>query len=160
MSEQRITIEQIRQWAHAQDHTWDVPLLVAALRRHKAWKAGGAWCVDGDAWTYLLGVVDMAAIKRWEALIKEAGFEHLTLWDQEYDHKAQALLLSVGVSAHGCSMDLVLRVDDARPGLRLVSADIIDQVASILTSPMSNAILARMIRAASTKPGVTLEVKL
>lgn len=157
---QTISIEQIRQWAHAQDHTWDVPLLVAALRRHEAWRSGGAWCVDDDAWAYLLGVVDTAAVKRWQGLIKTGGLEDLTLWDQEYDHKAQALLLSVGASVHGCSMDLVLRVDDAKPGLRLVSADIIDQVIRILTAPMSKAILARTIRAASAKPGVTLEIKL
>lgn len=156
MSEQRITIEQIRQWAHAQDHTWDVPLLVAALRRHEAWKSGGAWCVDGDAWVYLLGVVDMAALERWKALIHHAGLTGVDLADHWASEAAQATFYKLRPQICGCQMELVWRVDWECLGKLDVHGEVVD----IVISPMSKAILARTYRAASTKPGVTLEIKL
>ena len=152
---QTISIEQIRQWAHAQDITWDEPLLVAVLRRHKGWQSGGAWVMEDDAWAYFLGVLDSDALTRWRAILVSKWEGDVKMVGGVYrDDAAQCFHHEVaGVGLGGavwCTVRRDYEVD-------LASWDVRDAVAGALLATPLGALLERVVRHARAQgPGHTI----
>lgn len=152
---QTISIEQIRQWAHAQDRTWDEPLLVAALRRHKGWQSGGAWAMDEDAWAYFLGVLESDALARWKAIL-------VSKWEGDVeivgavrrDDAAQCFYHEVAGVGLGVAVWCTVRRDYE---VSLGDWDVRGAVASALLAHLRDVLFARVLRVARAQgPGHTI----
>lgn len=154
---QTISIEQIRQWAHAQDRTWDEPLLVAALRRHEGWQSGGAWAMDEDAWAYFLGVLESDALARWKAILVikcEATTDIPN--DVCRDDAAQCVYHEMACEALGVAVRCAVRRDYE---VSLGDWDVRDAVAGALLAHLWDVLFARVIRHARAQGPGTYDLK-